>query len=181
MNIYLLSTERLIIKPIIFADLEFVHALLCLAETNEFNTLGCPKNIEETEEILQLWIAQNKINRQFTFTINNKITGNAIGLISINLGKPKYKNAEIWFKFHKDFFNQGFATEAAQQIIDFGFNTLKLHRIEAGCAVGNKASIKVLEKIGMQKEAHTRQLLPLASSWSDNYGYAILESDVKKI
>jgi [ribosomal protein S5]-alanine N-acetyltransferase len=49
--------------------------------------------------------------------------------------------------------------------------------VEAGCAIGNTGSIKVLEKAGMKREAHTRQLLPLKSGWSDNYGYAILSTD----
>jgi hypothetical protein len=52
-----------------------------------------------------------------------------------------------------------------------------LHRIKAGCAVENIASIKVLEKVGMIREGRGRQLLPLKSSWSDNFQYAILETD----
>lgn len=54
---------------------------------------------------------------------------------------------------------------------------LKLHRIEAGCAVGNIASIKVLEKAGMIREGRLRQVLPLKSGWSDNFQYSILETD----
>lgn len=102
-----------------------------------------------------------------------------IGLIGINLGKEKYRNAEVWFKLHPNFWNRGFATEALQRLLTFGFEDLKLHRIEAGCAVGNLGSISVLEKVGMKREAHTRKLLPLKSGWSDNYGYAILEGDYK--
>ena len=62
----------------------------------------------------------------------------------------------------------------------FGFEDLKLHRIEAGCAVDNIGSFTVLKKVGMLREAHTRQLLPLKSGWSDNYGYAILSTDERK-
>ncbi len=69
------------------------------------------------------------------------------------------------------------ATEALERIIQFGFEDLKLHRIEAGCAVNNIASYKVMEKCGMIREAHRRKLLPLKSGWSDNYEYAILEED----
>jgi len=53
--------------------------------------------------------------------------------------------------------------------LDFGFNTLKLHRIEAGCAVNNLGSIKVLEKVGMLYEGRERKTLPLKSGWSDNF------------
>jgi RimJ/RimL family protein N-acetyltransferase len=50
-------------------------------------------------------------------------------------------------------------------IFDFGFNTLKL-RISAGCAIENIGSFKVLEKAGMIREGHSRQLIPLKTGWS---------------
>ena len=72
---------------------------------------------------------------------------------------------------------KGYATEALKEILRFGFDQLNLHRIEAGCAVENVASIKVLEKAGMQREGRKRQVLPLKSGWSDNFEYAILAAD----
>ncbi len=65
-------------------------------------------------------------------------------------------------------------------MLDLGFDHLKLHRLQAGCAVGNLGSIKVLEKVGMIKEGRGRQILPLSTGWSDNYEYSILESDPRK-
>jgi ribosomal-protein-alanine N-acetyltransferase len=62
-------------------------------------------------------------------------------------------------------------------VIRFGFDNLNLHRIEAGCAVNNIGSIKVLEKAGMVREGKGRQVLPLKTSWSDNFLYSILETD----
>lgn len=175
MNTYNLSTERLLIKPIADADLHNVHTLHSLPEVNQFNTLGIPENIKDTKAILDKWMTGN--TRSFTFTICLQTYQECIGIIGINLGKPKYKNAEIWFKFDPAYWNKGYATEAVNAILEFGFNTLQLHRIEAGCATGNIGSIKVLEKVGMIREAHTRQLLPLQSGWSDNYGYAKLATD----
>jgi RimJ/RimL family protein N-acetyltransferase len=67
-----------------------------------------------------------------------------------------------------------------RRLINFGFNDLKLHRIEAGCAVENIGSLKVLEKVGIQREGHKRKVLPLKNGWSDNYEYAILETDERK-
>ena len=65
-------------------------------------------------------------------------------------------------------------------MIDFGFKTLKLHRIEAGCAVDNIGSIKVLERSGMIREGRKRQVLPLTTGWSVNFIYSLLESDERK-
>jgi [ribosomal protein S5]-alanine N-acetyltransferase len=64
-----------------------------------------------------------------------------------------------------------------RKLLDFSFNILKLHRIEAGCAVENTASIKVLEKAGMTREGMKRKKLPIRGDWKDNYFYAISEED----
>lgn len=181
MNIYL-NTERLNIKPISILNIEDVYKLQSLEKTTKYNTSKIPKNINETKITVENWILENEKEnpKRFTFLVE-LIDGNKfIGLIGINLGKEHYKNAEIWFQYDYKFWNKGYATESLRKIIDFGFENLKLHRIEAGCAIENIGSISVLEKVGILREAHTRKLLPLKSGWSDNYGYAILSTDERK-
>jgi ribosomal-protein-alanine N-acetyltransferase len=179
MNTIILKTERLILRPVTLLDLDYIHELHSLKETDEFNTLGIPADIDETKLLLEKWIFENDkaLPTNFSFVVGLNTGNQIIGLIGINLGKVKYKNAEVWFKFHKDHWNKGYGTESLNEILRFGFSDLNLHRIEAGCAVGNIGSVKVLEKAGMIREAHTRKLLPLKSGWSDNYGYAILSTD----
>ncbi len=86
----------------------------------------------------------------------------------------------MWYKIHPVYWNKGYATETLIAVINFGFDHLKLHRIQAGCAVDNTGSIKVLEKAGMTREGRGRKILPLVTGWSDNYEYSILESDKRK-
>ena len=174
-----LTTERLTLRLVKIDDLAHIHQLHSLEEVDKFNTLGIPKNIDETKALVEKLVESNNEEKPNKYTFVLQTTDDEIfaGLIGISLGKEKYKNAEVWFKLHPDFWNKGIATEALKEIISFGFNTLNLHRIEAGCAVDNIGSYKVLEKVGMIREAHTRQLLPLKSGWADNYGYAILSTD----
>ncbi|WP_230036475.1 GNAT family N-acetyltransferase [Chryseobacterium sp. Bi04] len=181
MNINL-RTERLHLSLISANDIENIFELQSLEETSRFNTSEVPKDIQETEEMVKKWMMENNKEKakKFTFGVNLINEDTFIGLIGINLGKEHYKNAEVWFQLHYKFWNQGFATESLNKILDFGFENLKLHRIEAGCAIENIGSISVLEKVGMLREAHTRKLLPLQSGWSDNYGYAILSTDERK-
>ncbi len=94
------------------------------------------------------------------------------------LGSKKYNSAEVWFKLHPTtYWGKGFATEALTSLIKFGFTTLKLHRITAGCAADNIASAKVLKKAGMRFEGRRRKILPLKTGWADNFEFSILESD----
>ncbi|MFT5336056.1 MAG: ribosomal-protein-alanine N-acetyltransferase [Luteibaculaceae bacterium] len=161
------------------SDLSAIHKLLSWPETDKYNALGIPANMDETKLLVARWMRNNdlKSTKNFTFAIENTQGHIFMGLFGLNLGNIKYKRGEVWFKIHPDFWNQGFATEVLERMLDFGFSTLQLHRIQAGCAVENKASIQVLEKVGMVREGRGRQVLPLKSGWSDNFEYAILESD----
>ncbi|MBL0046670.1 MAG: GNAT family N-acetyltransferase [Bacteroidetes bacterium] len=181
MNINL-KTKRLNIKPISENYIENVYHLQCLEETAKYNTSSIPNSINDTKITVEKWISENNKEKvtQFTFAVELIGENKFIGLIGVRLGKEHYKNAEVWFQYDYCFWNKGYATECLRKIIEFGFEQLKLHRIEAGCAFENIGSIRVLEKVGMQREAHTRKLLPLKSGWSDNYGYAILSIDLRK-
>ncbi len=172
-------SRRIQLRLIESTDLEAIHNLHLLPKVAEFNTLEIPENIEETNTIITSWIAENKHRpiKNYTFAIENTSNKVFIGLFGLKLGNKKYKRGEVWYKIHPDFWKKGFATESLIAVINYGFDTLQLHRIQAGCAVANLGSIKVLEKAGMQQEGRGRLILPLASGWSDNYEYAILESD----
>jgi len=177
-----LLSDRIILRLIELSDLDSIHNLHSLPETDEYNVLGVPRSIDETKSIIKLWDIENQLSEitNYTFAIENKSNNKFLGLIGLKLGNKKYKRAEIWFKIHSGFWNKGYATESLKTVINFGFDTLELHRIEAGCAVGNIGSIKVLEKAGMIREGRLRKVLPLKSGWSDNFEYSILETDERK-
>jgi len=179
MNKLEIFTKRLKLRLIDFSDLNVIHNLHSLAETDEYNTLGIPESIEDTKAIIKLWIKANQLKdiTSYTFAIESKLEGKFIGLFGLRIGNKKYNRAEVWYKIHPDYWNNSYATESLKAMINFGFETLKLHRIEAGCAVDNIGSFKVLEKSGMIREGRLRQILPLKSGWSDNFTYSILYTD----
>lgn len=171
------------IYDVITKDLTNIHDLHSLPETDRYNTLGIPDNIEQTQKLLNDWITSNTayLREKYIFSIFQKETGTFVGLAGITLGKPGYRKAEIWYKLHVSFWNKGYATELVREFLRFGFEDLRLHRMEAGCAVDNAASVKVLEKCGFIREGRTRKLLPIRGEWSDNFGYAILNEDFEKM
>ncbi|PHR46185.1 MAG: GNAT family N-acetyltransferase [Fluviicola sp.] len=174
-----LKSARTVLRIVIENDLEFIHSLHSLKETDRYNTLGIPADVSETKKVLDKWLSDYNASpiASYTFIIQDVVSEKPIGVIGLKMGHPKYKRAEVWFKLHKDFWSQGYATEALNILLNFSFNTLVLHRLEAGCAVDNIGSIKVLEKTGFVREGRCRKVLPLESGWSDNYEYAILETD----
>ena len=178
-----IKTDRLNFRQVSIDDIKNIHELHSLPETDKFNTLGIPETIQETEGIISEWLVRQNTKPQtsYIFCLDLVDTNQFIGLIALNIGKPNYKTAEVWYKIHLDHWRQGYATEALTKLLDFSFDELKLHRIEAGCAVENIASNKVLEKVGMTKEGMKRKKLPIRGQWKDNYFYAILDEDFYSI
>lgn len=180
MNVLILESQRLTLRTFTESDVSNVHEMLLRPESTLFNPSSYSEDIEETKKIVDIWNSETQTEqhrKKFTFLIETTTDCTFVGIIAIDLIKLHYKNAEIWYKLNPEIWGKGYATEALERIIQFGFEDLNLHRIEGGCAIDNIASYKVMEKCGMIREAHRRKLLPLKSGWSDNYEYAILEDD----
>jgi ribosomal-protein-alanine N-acetyltransferase len=85
---------------------------------------------------------------------------------------------EIGWVFNRAYHGYGYATEAAMALLQYGFETLHLHRIIATCQPENVASCRVMEKLGMRREAHFRKCIRLPDNrWWDEYFYALLEEE----
>ncbi|MBN1797336.1 MAG: GNAT family N-acetyltransferase [Spirochaetales bacterium] len=174
-----LFSERLILNEITWKDLENIHALHSIPQVDEYNTLGIPKHINATKLLLKSIMKDQKsrIRKHYWFSIRLKTTGEFIGLCGMNVSADRFKIGEIFYKLHPAHWMRGYATEVAKTLVQFGFEVLKLHRIEAGVATENSRSVRVLEKIGMKREGVGRKILPIRGKWKDNFLYAIIEDD----
>ena len=143
-----IATDRTILCLIKSSDLKSIHELHSLPETDKFNTLGIPENINETRATIEPWIAENQSRdaKNFTFAIEKKVDSRFIGLFGLRLGPGKYRRGEVWYKLYPDYWNKGYATESAKACIKFGFDKLELPKIVGRAYIENKASIEVLKK-----------------------------------
>jgi [ribosomal protein S5]-alanine N-acetyltransferase len=174
-----LKSKRLKLKEVTWNDAEEVHSLFSIPEVDEFNTLGIPRNIEETKEIIRPMIeAQNsEIRKSCFWKIVKKDSEEFIGVAGMILSADKFKLGEICYKLLPSQWGQGYATEVAKTLMKSGFDDFHLHKVEAGVATENIRSIRVLEKSGMTRESLRRKILPIRGEWKDNYHYAIVEDD----
>ena len=80
-------TERTRVRLIKLSDLNSIHKLHSLPETDEYNTLGIPKSVEETKSIIEPWITENEKEniRNYTFTIESNLNNDFIGLFGLKL------------------------------------------------------------------------------------------------
>ncbi|MBN1926283.1 MAG: GNAT family N-acetyltransferase [Prolixibacteraceae bacterium] len=177
-----IETKRLLLKEISWNDLNDIHRLHSIPKVDEFNTLGIPEDIEQTREVMCPFIEDQKTDRQklYSLKINLKETGQFIGIAGIILSNDKFRLGEIFFKLDPLFWGRGYATEVSKALIKTGFERFNLHKVEAGVATANSASIRVLEKSGMTREGLRRKILPVRGEWIDNYHYAIVEDDPRE-
>jgi RimJ/RimL family protein N-acetyltransferase len=162
-------------------DFEGVHAYASDTETLRFMTWG-PNTPGETHKFIQMAISQQteEPRRDFYFVVTLRENGEIIGGCGIHLLRPKQRTAEIGYCFNKNYWGQGYATEAATALLKFGFETLNSHRIVATCDPRNLRSVRVLENCNLRREGHIREHLWQKGAWRDSYLYAILDREWKQ-
>lgn len=100
-----------------------------------------------------------------------------IGTICLwNFQKEHYRS-EIGYILHPDFWRKGIMKEAINCVVDYGFNVLGLHSIEASLSPENIASSAVLESTGFVKEGHLRENLYFRGEFGDTLIYSRLKSN----
>lgn len=122
------------------------------------NNKNISNNLFDTFPFLYTSEAANAFLKDAIETIPHQrlaitFNGEHVGNIGLHPLQDIYRNtAEIGYFVGEEFWGRGIATEALKQMIDYGFSELKLRRISAGIMDYNKASARVLEKVGFQFE-----------------------------
>jgi ribosomal-protein-alanine N-acetyltransferase len=138
-----------------------------------------PNSEKETRSFIERAIASSVADPRtsFEFAITRADTGKLIGGCGIRVASRARRSADMGYCLRKDTWGLGYATEAAAAILEFGFDVLGSHRIFATCDTENRASARVLEKLGMRREAHFREDTRIHGRWRDSYLYAVLEQE----
>jgi RimJ/RimL family protein N-acetyltransferase len=166
-----LVTARLVLREFTRADFDAVHVFASDAESLTFVTWG-PNTPDETRGFLAGWAAEQAAVPRTAYTLAvTEAGGEPFGSIGIYRDGPHH--AEMGFAIRRDRWGQGYGTEAARAVLDFGF-TLGVHRVSATCRPENVGSSRVLEKIGMRREGHLSDHVLIRGDWRDSLLYAAI-------
>ncbi len=114
---------------------------------------------------------------KFQFALVLKEDGRLIGSGGIRVRAPESRQADIGYELNPRCWGRGLATEAARALLHFGFEDLGMHRLFGECVADNIASARVMEAIGMRREAHLREQVWFKGRWWDSVIYAVLEEE----
>ena len=171
-----LSSGRLLYRPITIDDIDFVYKLFSRSETNRHSE---DKNVASMEEAVKMYKKYMEPNDSERFRVLiESLNGEPMGTIGLYLYSKEHKRAEIGYDLMKEHWGNGYITEAVKTIVDYGFNTLGLVRIEATVDSENGASAKVLEKNGFKHEGTLRKRFFHDDKWHDELVYGLLKDNI---
>ena len=172
-----LTTDRLTLRPFLADDAFDIERLAGVREIAD-TTLTIPHPYPHgaaAEWILTHAPAWQK-GTAATFAVVEKDGGRLVGVASLMI-KSEHRRAELGYWIALDRWNQGYATESNQCLVDFGFEVLGLHRIEARHFLRNPASGRVMLKLGMKAEGVERDAAVKGDHYESFAVYSILEDE----
>lgn len=173
-----LTTQRLVLREFVMADWPAV-----LAYQQNPLYLRYYEWTERTPESVQAFVQmfldqQAAVPRlKFQLALTLRATGQLIGNCGIRQGQAQAPVADIGYELDPQHWGQGYATEAARAIVQFGFTHLALHRVESHCVADNVGSARVLEKVGLRREGCLRENQYYKGRWWDTLLFGLLRPE----
>jgi ribosomal-protein-alanine N-acetyltransferase len=143
----ILITERLTLRQLVFADEQAIFTLRSDSEVNKYLDRQVSNTIDDARNFI------NKVNENihkndslyWAITLSNRNI--LVGTICLFGFSNENSKCEIGYELLTNFQGQGIMKEAAQRVIEYSFNTIRVEKIEAFIHRDNQHSIKLLEKL----------------------------------
>lgn len=175
------ESERIRCRDFFEDDFEAVHAYASLPEVVRYMVWG-PNTEEETRTFIRDAIESSKQvpRMKYELAIVDKQNQDLVGGIGLFIISDRHRTGEIGYSINPNFWRRGYGYEAAYLALQYGFEVLGLHRIQATCDLRNEGSARILEKIGMSLEGVLRDHILLRDGWRQSKLYGMLETDYFK-
>jgi [ribosomal protein S5]-alanine N-acetyltransferase len=177
MSVPVLETARLHLRPLEMAD---APAMLAYGSDPEIARMGMwppLANLAESEADIQSVLEGYQAGEQWTWAIEERGGATMIGRCDLLKYRRLHRNAEVGYTLARQVWGKGYATEALHALVQFAFSDLQLHRLEALVLDFNHASIRVLEKVGMQREGVKHEAYFADDHFVDLFCYGLLAQD----
>lgn len=174
MSLPTLYTQRLCLRPFEFGDAAEVQRLAGARKVAEM-TANIPHPYPDgaAEE----WIANHEAafsaRESITLAIRLRETSALLGAVSLGIN-THHAHAELGYWIAIPFWGQGFCTEAASALVEFGFQEMDLHRIYSCHYARNPASGRVMQKLGMAHEGSLHEHVRNGDGWDNMERYGLL-------
>lgn len=176
---YPLSTDRLELRPFREDDLDALCVMDGDPETTRYLYWG-PRSRAEVRVSLARRRTMTSIVKEgdgLRLAIARRDDGTLVGDVSLHYRSEEHRQGEIGFVLHPAHRGHGYAGEAVGVVIGLAFEELGLHRIVGRCDPRNEASARLMERLGMRREAHFRENEFVKGEWVGEVVYALLAEE----
>jgi RimJ/RimL family protein N-acetyltransferase len=173
-----LTTDRLLLRRFDLGDAEDFFAYRSDAGVTRFQGWK-PENVEEMRHFIagQAEIAPDTPDTWFQLAVCLRAGGELIGDCGLRFPLRETWQAEIGYTIAPRHQRRGYALEAVRALLAFLFDTLGKHRVYASLDPRNTASVRLLERLGMRREAWFKASIPEDTGWADDVVYALLKRE----
>lgn len=175
-----LETERLLLRRVAASDVTEIRELRGNPETMKFIPRPLVTNDEEALEHFKMIDEKIENNLGINWAITLKGNTKLIGIIGHYRIQPENHRCEIGYMILPQYNGQGIVTEAIKPVLEYGFDALNMHSIEAVIDPENVASERVLQKNGFIKEAHILENELWNGKFWDTVIYSLLKKNFKR-
>lgn len=171
-----LRGEGFVLRELKPADAPSLLALLTTEEVTRFISPP-PTTVEGFERFIEWARHEREIGRYLCFAVVPDGFDTAVGLFQVRQLDPSFEIAEWGFALASAFWGSGLFVKSAELVVDFAFDTIGIHRLEARAAVENGRGNSALRKIGAVQEGILRKSFHRDGRHFDQALWAILEED----
>jgi RimJ/RimL family protein N-acetyltransferase len=176
---YPIKTARLILRPFAEGDLDALHAYQKLPEVARY-LMWPARDREQVVTALNYRMAHPTLEKEgdvLVLAVEHQETGDLLGDVNLAWVSAEHRTGEFGFVFDPRFHGQGYAREAAVEMLRLGFEEMGLHRIIGRADGRNGASAKLMGRLGLRKEAHFVKNEYLKGEWTDEVVFAMLAEE----
>lgn len=172
-----LSTERLTLRKMLVGDCYDMNEYARRADVTEYLTWSPHPNVDYTKEYLAYLSHHYTLGDFYDWALILKDENKMIGTCGFTRFSFPNDSAEVGYVLNPAYRGRGLAPEALTEVLRFGFSVIGLNRIEAKYIVGNEASRRVMEKVGMRFEGVLRGGMKIKERYRDIGVCAVLAKD----
>lgn len=170
-----LETARLILRMPTEADVPTWFKMRSSAENMRYIGRKPATAIEEVKALYDLVIADIIANKHIGWVVAEKSNPTGfVGMIGFHRIKPEHHRAEVGYMIEKEFQGKGYGKEAVNAIIEYAFQEMKIHSVEADIDKDNVASEQLLKSLGFRKEGHFVESFYYEGNFIDSVIYSKL-------
>jgi RimJ/RimL family protein N-acetyltransferase len=171
-----LKGEHVVLRELRASDARSLHSLLTTEEVSRFISPP-PTTVEGFEKFIAWALRQRAAGSYACYAVTLHGYDTAIGLFQVREMERGFGTAEWGFALGSSFWGTGLFQESAELVLEFVFETLGVHRLEARAAVLNERGTGALRKIGAVQECILRQSLERNGEFLDQALYSVLDFD----